>query len=248
MTHQQKRNPGCILGATRRLARLIFSRWCRNGAQDDDVVPGFAVFSAEGRPGTTSRERHTREEREKGTKFGGDRGHAPSHCAPRGARWSTALSVDDNARRRRGALSRIRASLLSLELANTHYAESAEYGRCADAAAAVTCDATTSFPVAVVASTVVHRRPVARMSYRGRSAAPQRPSGTFTFEARAPAHGVLDARKTKKKRIESLHQQFGTRVHAFKRPRASAVPTDPVRPLRTEETTIIAHVSTVRAH
>lgn len=142
---------------------------------------------------------------------------------------------DDNARDNVALGGRARA-LLSL-VANTHYAGR----RCADAAAAVTCDATTSFPVAVVASTVVHRRPAARMSYRGRSAAPQRPSGTFTFEARAPAHGVVvDARK-KKPKTKKVSPP-GTRVHAFKRPRASADPE------RYAEITTVAHVSTVRTH
>lgn len=76
----------------------------------------------------------------------------------------------------------------------------------AAAAAAVTCGATTSFPVA---STVVHRRPAARMSYRGRSAAPQRPSGTFTFERRARA-----------RRRDRVPAHSRSRVE---RPRASAV-------------------------
>ena len=224
MTHQQKRNPGCILGATRRLARLIFSRWwCRSGARNDDVVPGFAVFFAglHREPPRTAHARGT-----EGNEIPAGIADTHRHTALR-ARWSTALSRpnDDNARRRRGALSRVRASLLSLQLANTHYAE---YGKYADAAAAVTCDVTTSFPVAVVASTVVHRRPAARMSYRGRSAAPQRPSGTFTFEARAPAHGVVDARKTKKKK-DRKSSPAGTRVHAFTR--SSVHARAPFRPI-----------------
>lgn len=58
-------------------------------------------------------------------------------------------------------------------LSNTHCAGSSCAG-----SAAVTCGATFPF-VAVVASTVVHRRPAARMFSRGRWTASQRPSSTF---------------------------------------------------------------------
>jgi len=152
-----------------------------------------------------------------------------------------ALRARDGARssattrpRRRVALSRVRGDnerarvALSL-VANTHCV-----GRYTDAvAAAVTCGATTSYPVAVVASTV--HRPAARMSHRGRSAAPQRPSGTFTFargpsgvrSARAPAHGVMDARRLN---VTSRHSR--SRVQAStreRRSRARAIRTPLVR-------------------
>lgn len=230
MTHQQNSNPGCILGAMRRLARLIFSsRWCRSGARNDDVVPGFAVSSA----GTGNhRERPHARTKKKGNEIRrGSRTRtvyvSPSHCAPRAMEH---LSAERRQRpRRRGALSRVRGdetrALLSL-VANTHYA-----GRCADAAAAVTCDATTSFPVAVVASTVVHRRPAARMSYRGRSAAPQRPSGTFTLSRHARRRTAWWTREEKKKDQQSLTSRHSrSRVQASTRERRFE---RPVRPLRT---------------
>ncbi|KYN35169.1 hypothetical protein ALC56_10343 [Trachymyrmex septentrionalis] len=232
MTHQQKRNPGCILGATRRLARLIFSRWCRSGARNDDVVPGFAVFSAglhreppyangtrENNGKTRGNNEIRRGSRTRTVTLRSARDGAPVRSVSRPNETTTPGDVAAR------YLGYARVSLLSLQLANTHYAE---YGRCAgDAAAAVTCDATTSFPVAVVASTVVvHQRPAARMSYRGRSAAPQRPSGTFTFEARAPAHGVVDARKTKKKTDRKV---FASRPLAFTR--SSVHARAPFRPI-----------------
>lgn len=170
--HQQDSN-GCILGATRRLARLILSsRWCRSDARND--VPGFVVSVA----GT---ERPKIGTRENGTPEGiantypSHRILSPSHCAIR--------STLDYARERHCDARELTYYLSSVYggkregarcfLSNTHCAGSSCAG-----VAAVTCGATFPF-VAVVASTVVHRRPAARMFSRGRWTASQRPSGTF---------------------------------------------------------------------
>lgn len=95
-------------------------------------------------------------------------------------------------------------------LSDTHCAGSSCAG-----AAAVTCGATFPF-VAVVASTVVHRRPAARMFSRGRWTASQRPSGTFRR-----GRGDADARRTKGGKGES--RDGHPRSRAFERPRASDV-------------------------
>lgn len=106
--HQQDSN-GCILGTTRRLARLILcSRWCRSDARND--VPGFAV--SKGRGHWTTIKRHSRRERkERDLRMGFPEKHrvlSPSHCAPRATR-----STPDYARD--ATLWRARINLLSIE-------------------------------------------------------------------------------------------------------------------------------------
>lgn len=78
--HQQDSN-GCILGATRRLARLILSsRWCRSDVRND--VPGFAVFVADTeRPKSGTLENETAEGI--ANTYRAHRVLSPSHCAIR---------------------------------------------------------------------------------------------------------------------------------------------------------------------
>lgn len=169
--HQQDSN-GCILGATRRLARLILcSRWCRSDARND--VPGFAV--SRGRGHQTTVKRHTREREE----FPENTVYYHRRTALRvrpGARPTTPATLHCDARELTYYLSSVyrgKREGARCFLSDTHCAGSSCAG-----AAAVTCGATFPF-VAVVASTVVHRRPAARMFSRGRWTASQRPSGTF---------------------------------------------------------------------
>lgn len=75
--------------------------------------------------------------------------------------------------------------------------------------AAVTCGATTSLPVAVVASTVVHRRPAARMSS---------PRGTFTFEGRA-ARARARANDSRGRHSRLRHERSTTNYERTNRPR-----------------------------